>query len=41
MPTSAYGLLILGLFGIAWLLIAWSSHLPLQGPETAETADTS
>ncbi len=30
MPTSAYGLLILGLFGIAWLLIAWRSHLPLQ-----------
>jgi hypothetical protein len=31
MPTSAYGLLILGLFGIAWLFIAWRSHLPLQG----------
>lgn len=31
MSTSVYGLLILGLFGIAWLLIAWHSHLPLQG----------
>ncbi len=31
MPTSAYGWLFLGLFGIAWLLIAWRSHLPLQG----------
>jgi hypothetical protein len=30
MPTSAYGLLILGLFGIVWLVIAWRSHLPLQ-----------
>jgi hypothetical protein len=31
MPTSAYGLLILGLFGIVWLVIAWRSHLPIQG----------
>jgi hypothetical protein len=31
MPTSAYGLLILGLFGIAWVAIAWRFHLPLQG----------
>jgi hypothetical protein len=31
MPTSAYALLILGLFGISWLFIAWCSHLPLQG----------
>jgi hypothetical protein len=31
MPPSAYGLLILGLFGIVWLLIAWRSLLPLQG----------
>jgi hypothetical protein len=30
MPTSAYALLILGLFGIAWLVIAWRCHLPLQ-----------
>jgi hypothetical protein len=29
MPTSAYGLLFLGLFGISWLIIAWRSHLPL------------
>jgi hypothetical protein len=27
MPTSAYGLLILGLFGIAWLIITWRSLL--------------
>jgi hypothetical protein len=31
MPTSAFGLLFLGLFGIAWLIIAWRSHLPLPG----------
>ena len=35
MPTSAYDLLILGLFGIAWLLIAWRFHLPLQGRPAA------
>jgi transposase-like protein/IS1 family transposase len=31
MPSSAYGLLILGLFGIVWLVIAWRSHLPIRG----------
>lgn len=30
MPTSAYGLLNLGLFVIAWVAIAWRFHLPLQ-----------
>jgi hypothetical protein len=29
LPTSAYVLLFLGLFGLAWLLIAWRSLLPL------------
>jgi hypothetical protein len=29
MPTSAYVLLFLGLVGIAWLIIAWRSLLPL------------
>jgi hypothetical protein len=31
MPTFAYVLLFLGLVGIAGLIIAWRSHLPLQG----------
>lgn len=31
MPTSASGWLFLGLFGIAWLIIAWRCLLPLQG----------
>jgi hypothetical protein len=31
MPTSVYGLLFLGMFGIAWLIIALRSHLPLPG----------
>jgi transposase-like protein len=31
MPTSASCLLFLGLFGIAWVAIAWRPHLPLQG----------
>jgi hypothetical protein len=31
MPTSAFGLLFLGLVGITWLIIAWRSLQPLQG----------
>ena len=31
MPPSAYGLLILGLFVIAWIAIAWRFHLPADG----------
>jgi hypothetical protein len=29
MPISASCLLVLGLFGIVWLALAWRSHLPL------------
>ena len=38
MPITASCLLVLGLFGIVWLALAWRSHLPLLShPAVAPT----
>jgi hypothetical protein len=40
MPTSAYDLLILGLFVIAWIAIAWRFHLPADGKGRGPTTES-